>query len=557
MENNEKFIGQMLEGRYEIMEVIGEGGMAVVYRALDHRLNRYVAVKVMREEMANDEEFRRRFNAESQAVAMLSHPNIVDVHDVSHNDELEYIVMELIIGITLKEYMDHRGAIPWKEALHFSRQICLALSHAHERGIIHRDIKPHNIMLLKDGTVKVGDFGIAALESEVSEDNGLAVGSIHYVAPEQARGDNPDGRNDIYSLGVVMYEMLTAKQPYSGNSIAEVAVQHMSDSLVPVHELAPDTPPELERIILKAMSVNVEDRYQSAREMLKDLDAFRLSQNKIEATVKSESPAVKPVRSVSELSKAKYTVRRRRSQRVSYLSGTFALLFVFAALFVFLWNFWLKEVFYPAERIDLPDFVGLNYEAVINSAQYATMYDFEVTYVVDTLNPAGLILEQQPEANRSVMVTPDGIKVAVKVSTGVSVVPVPDVHDMDYREAINMLSAYGFSVEIENGTSDIIEKDRVISTSPATGEELTTGSTVYITVSVGQQLTMVEVPNLIGLSEEAAIEKISGAGLSYGGTNRVQSDYESGTVIEQSIEPFIYIDEHAKVYITVSSGARG
>ena len=557
MENNEKFIGQMLEGRYEIMEVIGEGGMAVVYRALDHRLNRYVAVKVMREEMANDEEFRRRFNAESQAVAMLSHPNIVDVHDVSHNDDLEYIVMELIIGITLKEYLNHRGALPWKEALHFSRQICLALSHAHERGIIHRDIKPHNIMLLKDGTVKVGDFGIAALESEVAEDNGLAVGSIHYVAPEQARGDNPDGRNDIYSLGVVMYEMLTAKQPYSGNSIAEVAVQHMSDSLVPIHELAPDTPPELERIILKAMSVDPDERYQTAREMLKDMDSFRLSQNRMEATVKSESPAVKPVRSVSELSKAKYSVRRRRSQRVSYLSGTFALLLVFSALFVFLWNFWLREVFYPAERVELPDFVGLNYEAVINSAQYATMYDFEVTYVVDTLNPAGLILEQEPEAYRSMMLTPDGIKVAVNVSTGVSSMPVPDVHDMDYREAINILSASGFNVEIENGTSDIIEKDRVISTSPAAYEELLTGSTVYITVSVGQQLSMVEVPNLIGLSEEAAIEKINGAGLSFGGTNRVQSDYDSGTVIEQSVEPFVYIDEHAKIYITVSSGARG
>lgn len=557
MENNDKFIGQMLEGRYEIMEVIGEGGMAVVYRALDHRLNRYVAVKVMRAEMANDEEFRRRFNAESQAVAMLSHPNIVDVHDVSHNDELEYIVMELIVGITLKEYMNHRGALPWKEALHFSRQICLALAHAHERGIIHRDIKPHNIMLLRDGTVKVGDFGIAALESEVSEDNGLAVGSIHYVAPEQARGDNPDGRNDIYSLGVVMYEMLTAKQPYSGDSIAEVAVQHMSDSLVPIHELAPDTPPELERIILKAMSVSLEERYQSAREMLKDLDAFRLSQNKIEETVNSESPAVKPVRSVSELSREKYTVRRRRSQRVSYLSGTFALLFVFSALFVFLWNFWLKEVFYPSERIELPDFVGLNYEAVISSAQYATMYDFEVTYVVDTLNPAGLILEQQPESGRSMMVVPNGIKVAIKVSTGVSSVLVPDVHDMDYREAINLLSASGFNVEIENGTSDIVEKDRVISTSPVAGEELITGSTVYMTVSVGQQLSMVEVPNLVGLSEEAAIEKITGAGLSYGGTNRVQSDYESGTVIEQSIEPFIYIDEHAKIYLTVSSGTRG
>ena len=253
MNEEEKYIGQMLEDRYEILETIGEGGMAIVFRALDHRLNRYVAVKIMREEMAKDEEFRRRFCAESHAVAMLSNPNIVSVYDVSHSDEREFIVMELISGITLKQYMDKKGVLDWKEVVHFSKQITRALAHAHERGIIHRDIKPQNIMLLRDGTLKVADFGIAALENEVHENDGQTIGSIHYIAPEQARGMSPDARSDIYSLGVVMYEMLSGKLPYTGDTLAEIAVKHMNIRPEPLRETFPSIPPELERITFKAM----------------------------------------------------------------------------------------------------------------------------------------------------------------------------------------------------------------------------------------------------------------------------------------------------------------
>ena len=227
MDYKDKYIGMVFDDRYEIQELIGEGGMSIVYRANDMRLNRSVAVKVMREEMAADEEFRRTFCAEAHAVAMLSNPNIVAVYDVSHSDEIEYIVMELVDGITLRQYMDRRGALKWQEVLHFTRQIARALAHAHERGIIHRDIKPQNIMMLRDGTVKVEDFGIAALENEAYESDGQAIGSIHYIAPEQARGELPDLRSDLYSLGIVMYEMLTAQKPYEGETIAEIAVKHM------------------------------------------------------------------------------------------------------------------------------------------------------------------------------------------------------------------------------------------------------------------------------------------------------------------------------------------
>ena len=260
MNENDKNIGLLLDDRYELLEKVGEGGMAVVYSALDRRLNRNVAVKIMRDEMAADEEFKRRFCAESQAVAMMSHPNIVAVYDVSHSDQMEYIVMELIDGITLKQYMDRRGILSWKEAVHFSKQIARALGHAHERGIIHRDIKPQNIMLLRDGTIKVADFGIASLENEFQEADGQAIGSIHYIAPEQARGDLPDARSDIDSLGVVMYEMVTGEVPYTGDTLGEIAVKHMNATPKPIRELNQDLPEVLEEIIARAMAPNLADR---------------------------------------------------------------------------------------------------------------------------------------------------------------------------------------------------------------------------------------------------------------------------------------------------------
>ena len=272
MKENESLIGKLLDNRYEIESVIGEGGMAVVYKAFCHRLNRFVAIKVLRDEFAEDEEFRRRFLAESHAIAMLSHPNIVAVYDVSSCDGVEYIVMELIDGITLKQYLKKRGAINWKEAVHFAKQIAKALSHAHQRGIVHRDIKPQNIMLLRDGTIKVADFGIAALEDE-RQDSNEAIGSIHYIAPEQARGNDPDARSDIYSLGVVMYEMLAGVKPFTGDSINEIAAKHLEPP-VPISEYTPDVPEELERIVEKAMDPDIEERYQSADKLYDALEAF-------------------------------------------------------------------------------------------------------------------------------------------------------------------------------------------------------------------------------------------------------------------------------------------
>ena len=556
MDNKDKYIGLVFDDRYEILELIGEGGMSVVYRARDQRLNRLVAVKIMRDEMAADEEFRRTFCAEAHAVAMLSHPNIVAVYDVSHSDKIEYIVMELVDGITLRQYMDRRGALQWRETLHFTRQIARALSHAHERGIVHRDIKPQNIMMLRDGTVKVEDFGIAALENDAYESNGQAIGSIHYIAPEQARGELPDARSDLYSLGIVMYEMLTAQKPYDGETIGEIAVKHINAAATPPHELVPSVPPELERITLKAMCADIEQRYQSANELLEDLENFMQEQLKpAEPEEKPlENPAVMPIRSVSEMNRERFLLRHRRARRVTFLMGSFGALGLCVVMFIFMWDFWLKDVFSPAERISLPNFVGSDYQRILDNAELASLYSFDVVYVINTETESGTVLFQNPDPGRSMMITPDGIKVELSVSTGKVFNAVPDVINLDYREAKNRLKKAGFIADIENATSDSVTKDYVISTSPMAGEQMSSGSTVYVIVSTGPQTSYIRMPNVIGLSEEAAIAKLENAGLSYGGSDHVNSDVDAGTVISQSADAFTEVEEHSKIFLKISLG---
>ena len=272
---HDSYIGRLLDNRYEILEIIGTGGMAVVYKARCHRLNRLVAIKILKDEYSQDEEFRRRFHAEGQAVAMLSHPNIVQVYDVSSSDNADFIVMELIDGITLKQYMEKKGVLNWKETLHFAMQIGKALEHAHSRGIIHRDIKPHNVMVLKNGSVKVTDFGIARVVSKSNTLTKEALGSVHYISPEQAKGGRVDNRSDLYSLGVVMYEMMTGRPPYDGESPVAVAIQHINGGAAMPSTLNPNIPGGLEQIIMKTMALEPAGRYPSATAMLYDMDEFR------------------------------------------------------------------------------------------------------------------------------------------------------------------------------------------------------------------------------------------------------------------------------------------
>lgn len=560
MENTtDKYIGKILDDRYEIIELIGSGGMANVYKALCHRLNRYDAVKIMRDETAANTELRRRFRAESQAVAMLSHPNIVSVYDVSHSDDVEYIVMELIDGITLKQYLQKKSVLDPSEVLDFTIQTAKALEHAHSKGIIHRDIKPQNIMLLKDGMIKVADFGIASLENTIEENNGETVGSVHYIAPEQARGEAPDARSDIYSLGIVMYEMLTGKLPYVGNSDVEVAVKHMNTDPVTPHDIVPSIPEELERICLKAMNSNIDERYQSASEMLADLEEYK-SQS-LAAHVLEDSEAVLIDSEEPPRRRAK---RSRRSKKIALSSGILAVLLFIIIGFVFLNGYFLKDLFSDPVKVKVDNFVGRYYEDVINDKDYKKIYDFKVTFKVDLEHEYGIILSQDPESGRSKTVSDKGSKIVVELVCAAETVDdqkrllkVPDILNHEREEAISMVQDAGFTYTLEQAPSDSITKGYVISTDPVAGAAADEGSEIKIIISTGPETVMTKVPQLKGLSKESAIAKIESSNLSIGNISTAESDLVAGTVIDQNIAAGTEIEEHTKISITVSSGPSG
>ena len=552
-----KYIGIVLDDRYQILEKIGQGGMAVVFRAIDLRLNREVAIKIIKDELFRDVDMLRRFYAEAHAVAQLSHPGIVAVYDVSQNENVGYLVMELISGITLKQYIDRKKAVPWKQVVHFSRQIADALQHAHEHGIIHRDIKPMNIMLLQNGTTKVADFGIAAFENEIRETRGMAVGSLHYIAPEQLRGKAADARGDVYSLGVTMYEMLTGYKPYTGDTPADILRKQSTNSLLPVRAFDVDVPSELEKIVLRAMDVDPDKRYQTAKELKTALNTFANKVLKADRHTKTDEDGsifkVSVIPTVN-IPKKEYIRSMRRSSRIGFSLGSFALMASAIILFVFLWTYWLNDVFTPAERMQLPNFVGSNYETISRDVSLTSRYNFTVNYVVDTSAPAGTVISQEPVAGRSLMITEEGMNVRLNVSTGYILTEVPNVVGFDYREASLKLQNAGFAVEISNVVSSSSPKDQVIGTSPAAGEQISAGSTVYVTVSAGAQVSYVRMPNLIGLTEDAAVAKLQNANLAYGGSERKNSDYEAGTVIAQSVVAFAEVEELTRITLTVSSG---
>lgn len=560
MENTtDKYIGKILDDRYEIIELIGSGGMANVYKALCHRLNRYDAVKIMRDETAANTELRRRFRAESQAVAMLSHPNIVSVYDVSHSDDVEYIVMELIDGITLKQYLQKKSVLDPSEVLDFTIQTAKALEHAHSKGIIHRDIKPQNIMLLKDGMIKVADFGIASLENTIEENNGETVGSVHYIAPEQARGEAPDARSDIYSLGIVMYEMLTGKLPYVGNSDVEVAVKHMNTDPVTPRDIVPSIPEELERICLKAMNSNIDERYQSASEMLADLEEYK-SQS-LAAHVLEDSEAVLIDSEEPPRRRAK---RSRRSKKIALSSGILAVLLFIIIGFVFLNGYFLKDLFSDPVKVKVDNFVGRYYEDVINDKDYKKIYDFKVTFKVDLEHEYGIILSQDPESGRSKTVSDKGSKIVVELVCAAETVDdqkrllkVPYIVNHEREEAISMVQDAGFTYTLEQAPSDSITKGYVISTDPVAGAAADEGSEIKIIISTGPETVMTKVPQLKGLSKESAIAKIESSNLSIGNISTAESDLVAGTVIDQNIAAGTEIEEHTKISITVSSGPLG
>lgn len=562
----DQYIGKMLDNRYEILEVIGTGGMAVVYKARCHRLNRLVAIKILRDDLAQDAEFRRRFHDESQAVAMLSHPNIMAVYDVSKSSDLEYIVMELLDGITLKQYMQKKGEpLSWKEALHFITQIMKALSHAHGRGIIHRDIKPQNIMVLRDGSIKVADFGIARLASAAQSTlTQEALGSVHYISPEQARGSRIDARSDIYSAGVVLYEMLTGRLPFEGESAVSVAIQHLSSVPLAPREIDPDIPEALELICMKAMCANLEKRYPSADAMLEDLEKFRKNNSvdlgyiraDLEEPEDHEPTQAIPTAAIQAARKERTPAeeKKRDKKLIAIVVGGFAaaLLVVFL-LFKFVFGGINDNP--AAQSYKVPDVLGKTVEEAQQMEGVKGVFQIEVAgSKADSNYQPGQIIEQDPKSGH---VRKNNLKITVWICAKEETNLMVNVLGEDVQNAKVELTNLNLNlnVQIREVYSDEYAAGKVISSTPAAGESIKKGDSILLTVSKGPETKPVTVQNYAGLSVDDAALQAENAGLTVGAH---QYEYDAtvpeGSVIRQSLAPKTEVAPGTEIVFTVSKG---
>ena len=590
----DRYIGRLLDNRYEILEVIGVGGMAVVYKARCHRLNRLVAIKILKDDYSQDDEFRRRFHAESQAVAMLSHPNIVSVYDVSTADSADYIVMELIDGITLKQYMEKKGVLNWKETLHFAIQIGKALDHAHSRGIVHRDIKPHNVMVLKNGAVKVADFGIAQVMSKSNTLTKEALGSVHYISPEQARGGRVDNRSDIYSLGVVMYEMMTGRPPYDGDSPVAVAIQHINGNPAMPSTLNPNIPGGLEQIIMKAMSQNPARRYSTEAMMLHDMDEFRKNPSILfdyqnphtdmdaavklsEAKQKKEEPAAPPKTTAEKVAEKKEPPKpgkvpagkkkrkpsrhreevileeEEKTSKVATIAMIACAVVAVIAIGIFVAALAGGGLGGRNEMVNVPNLIG------------KTQSQLNVTDVVIRLGDKGYndqyaegqIYDQTPKAGSNIA---KGGIVTIYVSLG----PKPEAKLMENLVGLTEDAAKTFlmdvleinkdNIQVHRESSATVEEGLVTRTNPTENEELTQNQTVEIWISTGPETRMVQMPKLVGQTKENARVLLNNNGFNNLEFVDVQSNQTKGTVVYQSESAQTMVDVTKKIILHISLG---
>ena len=578
----DKYIGRLLDNRYEILEVLGTGGMAVVYKARCHKLNRYVAIKILKDDYLEDEEFRRRFHSESQAVAQLSHPNIVSVYDVSTSIMTDYIVMELIDGITLKQYMEKKGVLNWKETLHFAIQIAKALEHAHSRGIVHRDIKPHNVMVLKNGSVKVTDFGIARMMSKGNTLTKEALGSVHYISPEQAKGGRVDNRSDIYSLGVVMYEMMSGRPPYDGESPVAVAIQHINGGAAMPSTLNPNIPGGLEQIIMHAMAHEPESRYNTATQMLKDMDEFRKDPGilfdynipPLDAVIRINKPPLvlnpEPVTTAQKVeqkktetppisrrrpatpqrrTKDKEEERRNQTATIAIIACSAVLVIAIVVFLVVLLTSGPKE-----QLVDVPKLVGSMYAELPDYPEFEVQKDKEV---YDNEFPAGQIISQTPEAGEQIKAG-EAIYVVVSLGSTPQLVTMPDVVDWELSQAERVLNnlSLNLQIRVEEIHDEVITKGSVVRTEPEVATELITGQEIVLYVSLGVEYKTGEMPDVIEDDKDDAIAALKDQELDLEIVEEpvYSSEVEEDRVVSTDPEAGAVLTTGQKVTLYISKG---
>ncbi len=607
--NMDQYIGRLLDNRYEILEILGTGGMAVVYKARCHRLNRLVAIKILKDEFARDEEFRRRFQAEGEAVAMLSHPNIVQIYDVSTSDSANFIVMELIDGISLKQYMEKKGVLNWKETLHFSMQIAKGLEHAHSRGIVHRDIKPHNIMVLKNGSVKVMDFGIARVMNKSNTLTKEALGSVHYISPEQAKGGHTDNRSDLYSLSVVMYEMMTGRPPYDGESAVAVAIQHINGGAAMPSSLNPNIPAGLEQIIMKGMALEIRDRYVSATEMLQDMEEFRknpgilfayktmlddatraipisslpltTAEKKVQAKTGERPPenrvrqhtgvsqqnrqitGVTPLNTAGRENDAirraqqrrKVTQQHRQDERSRVATTAVVICSAVAVIAIVIF---LVALFNGALLNQERDIVEVPYlEGRVYNEGFAAKYkDFNIRLLPQQYHPTiaeSHIISQEPAGGEKVQRGSD-IWITVSMGQEPPLIELIDFMGVDAAEAIELLEEQGFKPLKRKEPSYVLEPGLVTRTDPAAKTELQMGQTVYVYVSTGPEIDERPVPNVVGLEISRAKELMTQQGFKNVRYEQVESQRPKDEVIYQSVGKNKEVDVNSEIIIHYSEG---
>ena len=568
----DRLIGKKIDGRYQVEELVGIGGMANVYKARDLVENRMVAVKALREEYIGNEEFMRRFRNESKAVDLLSHPNIVRVYDVSLSDRQPCIVMEYINGITLKDYIQQQGKLRWKEAVHFTVQTLRALQHAHDHGIVHRDVKPQNIMLLSDGTIKITDFGIARFARAQSHTlTNKAIGSVHYISPEQAQGAETDAKTDLYSVGVILYEMLTGRVPFEAESPVAVAIKQIESTVTPPSALNPEIPAGLEEITLRAMQKDPAARYQSAAEMLRDIDLFKRDPSISFAykymTAEDEQPAYTQTarRASQQAAPQRRTASRGQSAApaaAAHRKGTpilpvlagITLAFVLGTVIFVTHMFNLHNPFATVEEIDLPQLVGMEYKAVLKDKSITENFEIELEVTEPKEGYAnGIIFEQSPSSVPSLK---KGSTIKVKVSSGAQMITLPPLAGQEATTVFAKLKSYDLKYTEVSVDHDTIQEGYVVRTDPDKNTQVPTGSTVTVYVSRGTDKEMIEVPDVGHADREDAVAMLEDAGFKVLITEQQSDRYDEGEVIRQNPEGGNLLEEGAEVELVISSGER-